>query len=370
MKAFNSKDYYELTLDITRDLCRIPAPSGLEDERANYVLNYVKNLGFANAYIDSVKNVIWEVKGKTNVTDMLIAHTDTVFPDLEPMEIIEDEKYLKCPGVFDDTINVALLLALCKYIKDSGLIPERTLIFSANSCEEGLGNLKGIRELYKNLGERISVMYTFDGHLAKVVNKSVGSHRYKVTAITEGGHSFNAFGNKNAIQVLAKIVSDIYAIEVPKKPDTKTTYNVGTISGGTSVNTICQEAEMLCEYRSDDGECLEIMKEKFSKIFESAKKDLPTLEVELIGDRPGMGAVDKAELEKLTQKVIAIQEKYYNGKVTATSGSTDSNVFHSHGKLSVCVGAVLGGGSHTREEYLDKNSVHAGLNVVHDIIFD
>jgi acetylornithine deacetylase/succinyl-diaminopimelate desuccinylase-like protein len=369
MKTFNSNDYYNLTLDITRDLCRIPAPSGLEDKRAEYVLNYVKNLGCSDAYIDSAKNVIWKIGGNSKDCDLLIAHTDTVFPDLEPMEIIEDDTYLKCPGVFDDTVNVAILLAITKYIKDSGRLPQKSLIFSANSCEEGLGNLKGTRELYKNFGDKVDVMYTFDGHISRVVNKSVGSHRYKVTAITEGGHSFNAFGNRNAITILSKIVSDIYNIEVPKKEDTKTTYNVGVISGGTSVNTIAQQAEMLLEYRSDDSECLEIMRKKFSEIFESAKKDALELKVELIGDRPGMGNVDKVELEKLTKKVIDIQQKYYGYEVIETSGSTDANIFHSHGKLSVCIGAVLGGGSHTREEFLVKSSVHAGLMIVHDIIF-
>lgn len=368
MKTFNSNDYYNLTLDITRDLCHIPAPSGLEDKRAEYVLNFVKNLGFEKAYIDNAKNVIWEVEGKSKNCDLIIAHTDTVFSDLEPMGVVEDDTYLKSPAVFDDTVNVAILLAITKYVKDSGFVPEKTIIFSANSCEEGLGNLKGAWELYKNLGDRISVMYTLDGACKDIVNKSVGSHRYKVTAITEGGHSFNAFGNRNAISTLAKIVNDVYAIKVPKKEDTKTTYNVGVISGGTSVNTIAQQAEMLLEYRSDDSECLEIMRKKFSEIFENAKQTCKELIVELIGDRPGMGNIDKKELEKLTQKIKNIQEKHYGKEVSINSGSTDCNVFHSKGKLAICVGTVLGYGMHTREEYLIKSSIHTGLNIVYDII--
>ena len=113
--------------------------------------------------------------------------------------------------------------------KNRRRVPEKTLMFVANSCEEGLGNLKGCRQIFKDYGDKIEYLYSFDSNPGGVTNKSVGSHRYKVTAVTEGGHSFGAFGNRNAISVLAEIINEIYKIEVPKLGDSRTTYNVGII---------------------------------------------------------------------------------------------------------------------------------------------
>ena len=115
-------------------------------------------------------------------------------------------------------------------------------MFVANSCEEGLGNLKGSKQIVKDFGSVLSEFYSFDGKYPVVYTKCVGSHRYRIKVTSEGGHSFSAFGNTNAIAELAKLISELCAAEVPKKENTKTTYNVGTISGGTSVNTIAQFA--------------------------------------------------------------------------------------------------------------------------------
>ena len=134
-----------------------------------------------------------------------------------------------------------LLVILEKNIK-----LKKPVMFVANSCAEGLGNLKGTRQILNDFGEHIEKMDTFDGRINVIGNVSVGSHRYKVTIKTKGGHSYSLFGNRNANAVLANIISDIYRLELPEKDHTKTSYKVGTISGGTSVNMISKEAEMLC----------------------------------------------------------------------------------------------------------------------------
>jgi len=369
MNDFNSKLYYQETLDLTRELCKIPAPSGKEDKRAEFILKYLKGIGYNNAYIDSAKNVIWSIDGETEDFTLFMAHTDTVFPDLTELPIIEDDVYLRCPGVCDDTVCVAILLVYSKYLKQSNYTPKKSLLFSANSCEEGLGNLKGSRQLFSDYKD-ISKMFTLDGNYHNIVNKSVGSHRYKVLVKTEGGHSYNAFGNKNAIAILSQIVNKIYEIEVPVSGNSKTTYNVGIISGGTSVNTIAQNAEMLCEYRSDDLKCFNIMKENFYNIFNEIKEKYPNIDidVELVGDRPCMGNVDKEEMEKLTQFVTDIQKKCANCEVTLESGSTDCNIPHSLGIPAICVGVYEGGGVHTREEYLKKESIRNGLDILHQVL--
>lgn len=369
MKNFNAKEYYDFTLDMTKKLCEIPAPSGLEDQRAVFIKEFLHSIGYTDAYIDSVKNVIWKIEGKTDNYTLFMAHTDTVFPDLEPLPYHDDGEKIYCPGVCDDTVCVAILLAYSKYLKDVGLKPNNSIMFSANACEEGLGNLKGVRQIFKDFANKIKVMFTLDGGYNHIVNKSVGSHRYRITAKTLGGHSFGAFGRENAIAVLARIVDKIYQIDVPKKEGTKTTYNVGLINGGTSVNTIAQQAEMLCEYRSDDNDFLKEMQNKFNTIFEQTKKEYPNTEiiVELVGDRPAMGNFDKTKLDEYSKMVVDAQHKFTGLDIKITSGSTDCNIPHSLGVPAVCVGVYVGGGVHTREEWLVKNSVETGLNIMHEI---
>ena len=369
MKSFANEEYYNLTLKLTEELCKIPAPSGLEDKRAEYIKNYLHNIGYTNAYIDSAKNVIWDIKGNNDTYTLFMAHTDTVFPDLQTLPYIDDGEYIRCPGVCDDTVCVAMILALCKYLKDVDYKVEKSILFSANACEEGLGDLKGCKQIFKDFANKIDVMFTLDGGYSHIVNKSVGSHRYRVVATTQGGHSYGAFGRTNAIAVLSSIVNKIYQLQVPQVEGTKTTYNVGLINGGTSVNTIAQSAEMLCEYRSDDNECLKIMQDKFNHIFNQAKNEYSdaTITIELVGNRPGMGDVDKEKLDKASQMVIDIQEKYSGATVKASSGSTDCNIPHSMGIPAICVGVYKGAGVHTREEYLVKESVKIGLNVLNDL---
>ena len=261
MKAF-AINHEEIQLDIIRDLCRIPAPSFGERRRAEYCKAYFESFGAEGVYIDEINNVIFPLncEGSNEIT-VIAAHTDTVFPDTESYpEFHEDEERIYCPGVGDDTSCVAAIMLTAKYFVENNILPKGGLLFVCNSCEEGLGNLAGTKQLFKDYEGRIKQFVTVDANTGSVVNVAVGSHRYEVTAETEGGHSFSKFGNKNAIAALAEVICEIYKIQVPVRENSTTTYNVGVIEGGTSINTIAQSAKMLCEYRSNNRECLEIMK--------------------------------------------------------------------------------------------------------------
>ena len=368
LQKFSDEKFHEV-LKLHRELCVIPAPSNFEDERAQYILKYLKDAGVENAYIDEAKNVICTLGKPSDKMVAFMAHTDTVFPMDTPLNYIDDGEKIHCPGAGDDTASLAVMLACIKYMKEQGIVPEKTLLFVANSCEEGLGNLKGCRQIFKDYGDKIEYMYTFDASPDEVTNKSVGSHRYNVTAITEGGHSFIEFGNRNAISVLSEIISEIYKIEVPKVGDSRTTYNVGTIEGGTSVNTIAQSASMLCEYRSSDISCLEIMQEKFKNIFEKAKANCTELIVELVGDRPCMSnEIDMDLHRQITNRAKAIQSKHFGMDVKEESGSTDCNIPHSMGIPAVALSNYSGGGMHTREEWVIKDSFKPGLKVSLELI--
>lgn len=347
-----------------KELCHIPAPSGKEEKRAEYCKRWLESVGAEGVYIDDALNVVYPMncEGKNAIT-VYVAHTDTVFPDLEPMPYSDDGEIIRCPGVGDDTASLTAMLLAVKYLIENGLKPEEGILFVANSCEEGLGNLKGTKQIFKDYEGRIKQFISFDAGANYINNRCVGSHRYEVEVLTDGGHSFTAFGKKNAIAELSAIINKIYAIEIPKIGESRTTLNVGIINGGTSVNTIAQSASMLCEYRSDNADCIDIMKEKFLKIFEEARSDEVRVKVTVVGERPCARGVDEREIERLCSICAEIMSDVYGGKTTFRSGSTDCNIPLSLGIPAVCISAYRGGGAHTREEWLYKSSLPEGLEI-------
>ena len=354
---------------LLKELCAIPAPSHHEEKRAEYCKTYFDKLGFDKVYIDDAKNVVceWNCEGSNQLT-VFAAHTDTVFPDTEPMPYYEKDGKAYCPGVGDDTGSLAVMMVAAKHLKSLGKTPKNGILFVCNSCEEGLGNLKGTRELMKNYAGRIATFISFDSDIDVIHDSCVGSHRYEVEVLTEGGHSFGSFGNENAIANLAKIIARIYEIDVPKLEGTKTTYNVGIIEGGTSVNTIAQSAKMLCEYRSDNVDCLEYMKEHFEAIFKEAENDQVKLNITLVGDRPCSKMKDPTAQVALSDACKRISEKHIGRSVTSNSASTDCNVPLSLGIPAVAVGVWIGDGCHTREEWIEIESLKTGLKIAIELM--
>ena len=353
----------ELLYDTLRELCAIPAPSHHEEARAAYCKAWLENAGLEGVYIDESLNVICPIgcEGSDEIT-VIVAHTDTVFPDTEPMPYSDDGEIIRCPGVGDDTASLAVLLLTAKYFCECNVRPAGGVMFVCNSCEEGLGNLKGTRQIFKDFSGRIARFVSYDGRIGHISNRCVGSHRYKVGVTTKGGHSWGAFGNRNAIAELAAIVKEIYEIEVPHIGESRTTYNVGNIEGGTSVNTIAQSAAMLCEYRSDSLECLTVMKAHFERIFKAAaEREGVEICVTTVGERPCMGAVDLSEIERMEDICDAIQSRACDGEIGYGAASTDCNIPLSLGIPALCVGVYRGGGAHTREEWVEKASLPVGL---------
>lgn len=352
----------DLLLQTLRDLCAIPAPSHCEQQRAQYCKEWLDKYGVPGAYIDTAYNVVvpWDCENSNEIT-AFVAHTDTVFPDTTPLPYAEDEEKIFCPGVGDDTASVVILLLAIKYCVEQNVRAPRGFLFVLNACEEGLGNLKGTRQIFKDYADRITAFISFDSTLGRISDHCPGSHRYEVTVTTEGGHSFKKFGNANAIVELSKIIGAIDRLELPKKAGERTTYNIGTINGGTSVNTIAQNATMLCEYRSTDWECLTYMEQKFRQIFDSAVSSKVNVQVEKVGDRP-CNRTEKQVIEAFKARFVPALEQIV-GKITYGSASTDCNIPLSMGIPALCVGVYRGGGAHTREEWVDKTSLPQGLCV-------
>lgn len=362
MKNFIN-DNTELMYELIKDICMIPAPSHHEEKRAEYCKSRLEEWGAVGVYIDEALNVIYPLncEGNDNIT-VFAAHTDTVFPDTEPMPYSDDGEYIYSPGVGDNVASVAVLMTLAKYYTENDKKPKDGIMFVFNSCEEGLGNLKGMRKLFEEYDHRVSCFISFDSKLNIVHDRCVGSHRYLVEAETAGGHSYYDFGTPNAIGALSSVVNDIYKISVPDKIGTKTTYNVGTISGGTSVNTIAQSAEMLCEYRSDDKDSLAYMQRQFDDIFNADRGAGISIKVTQVGSRP-CSDIDEGRVEALKAVVEPVIESVIGERVKYTSASTDCNIPMSLGVPSLCIGVSIYEGMHTREEKLLKKSVIEGLQI-------
>ena len=360
-------DHREEAFQLLKTIAQIPSPSNHEEKRMEFCKKWLEDMGAKGVYTDDALNVVYPF-GVTEDGPVVVfmAHTDVVFPDTDPLPWKEEDGKLCCPGVGDDTANLVNILMIAKYVTESGLKPKDAgILFVCNSGEEGLGNLKGSRKICEDYKGRIREFYSFDGKLDSVTNRAVGSHRFLVTAKTQGGHSYGDFGRDNAIEKLAAIIEDIYAIQVPKEG--KTTYNVGTISGGTSVNTIAQEARMLCEFRSDTKSGLDYMKEQFDRIL-----DRPDITVELVGERPceNLSPETEARREELLQKAEKRLEAVTGKKVKRQPGSTDCNIPLSMDIPAVCFGAYFGNGAHTREEYVERDSLEIGYGVTFDTVLE
>jgi len=195
------------------------------------------------------------------------------------------------------------------------------------------------------------------------VNRAVGSERWRVKVTTIGGHSYGAFGNPNAIAYLAKLIGVLDAQPVPTMEGRKTTYNFGTISGGTSVNTIAQNAEMLYEYRSDEFAHLAQMREQLKKAVAECECDKAHYELEIVGERPCGVDVDPAAEEALLARCHAAVETVTGKAPGRRASSTDANIPFSLGVPAVTFGLYIGKGAHTREEWIEIDSIYTGLKI-------
>lgn len=344
------------------ELGRIPAPSHQEDLRARFCRDWLMSQGAEDVEIDPAKNVVCRINcGESAELIVFMAHMDIVFPDQTPLPMKLEGRKLFAPGIGDDTANLVNLLMGAKYLLEYTPKLNKGFLIVANACEEGLGNLEGTKEIFRTYGDRIKAFYSFDGCLSQCTNTAVGSYRYKITARTAGGHSWEKFGVPNAIEILCALVEKLYHLEVPAEP--RTTYNVGCINGGTTVNSIPQEASMLFEFRSTSQKCLEEMDQKLKEIIAGFQGDFEIF-TELLGVRPGNGPINQREMDIFTDLNVKMIREFYPGEVSLEASSTDANIPLSQGICANTIGTVSGAGAHTREEWIDLDSLPTGMKIV------
>ncbi len=355
--------------DEQKRITEIPAPPFKEAERARYLLARFHGLGLADAYIDAEGNVIGLRKGIGKGPRLVLsAHLDTVFPEGTDVTVKEREGRFYAPGIADDALGLATLLAVLGSMQAQHMQTIGDVIFVATVGEEELGNLRGVKALFRDL-KGIDGFISIDGvALTRIVNQGTGSHRYEFVFKGPGGHSFNAFGTPSAIHAMGRAIARIGDLETPADP--KTTFTVGTVRGGTSVNAIAGEARMAVDMRSNSNAELARLEDKVMAAVQQAVTDenrrwkSAAIHVEstLIGDRPA-GETPRqsplAEAARRAAQLMAFKDPEFAG------ASTDANLAMSLGIPAVTVGGGgEGGGTHSLDEWYKPTEAARGRQSV------
>lgn len=349
-----SRDAY--TDEVIR-LCEIPAPTFAEAERGAYVRSRFAQAGLTDVTTDAVGNVLgWLPGGDEGPAVLLAAHLDTVFPAGTDCTVRRGDGTLHAPGIGDNCSNLAALIVLADVLQRCGVRLRRRVAFAATVGEEGLGDLRGMRRLFADWQGQLGAVIAVDGGLGNLVHEAIASRRYRITCRSGGGHSWSHFGTPSAIHALGRIVARLSYMDVPAEP--RTTFNVGVIEGGTSVNTIAAEASLLLDLRSVSPASLAELDEQAKAIWTAvARESGVTVTAELIGDRPG-GHIPASH--PLCQAVRAVHREL--GIVTQSlPSSTDANIPLSAGVPAVTIGVTTGGNGHRLDEYIHLAPVPTGL---------
>jgi len=286
------------------------------------------------------------------------AHTDTVFPAGADLSVRHEDNRLVGPGIGDNSLSVAAVLTLPRILDQAVIQTESTLVLCANTGEEGLGNLRGMRHAVATYRDDLTAVIVLEGHhLGRVYNHAVGSRRLRITVTAPGGHSWGAFGQASAIHVLGEMIAAIAKLPVPVEP--KTTFNVGMIDGGVSINTIAPRATMTLDLRSVDPTSLTLLISQVEAIVEAANDAARGISVhnEIIGDRPGGIMSPDAPIIRAT--LDTLQALGLDPQLSA--GSTDANIPIAEGIPAVCIGLTTGGHAHRLDEYIDIPPLTTGL---------
>ncbi len=347
-------------------VCEIPAPPFHEEARGQELKRLFTGLGLRDVRIDKAGNVIGVRPGRAAHPNLVFAaHLDTVFPEGTNVKVTREGTVLKGPGIGDDCRGLALMLSVIRSLREAHVETPGTITFVADVGEEGLGDLRGMKELFGvTLKGQIDKFVSVDGTGLGVVDVGVGSYRYRVTFKGPGGHSYGAFGMANPIQAMGRAIAKIDAFEVPAHP--KTTFNVGRVGGGTSVNAIPYEAWMEVDMRSSDPAALKALDEKFNAAVKQAVEEenqrwnnrgAVTVSPELVGIRP---AGETPRSSPIVETALAVSRALGVDEVLR-EGSTDANVPMNLGIPAITIsGGGAGTGAHSLNETFDTKDSWKG----------
>ena len=344
-------------LDLAIQIQQIPAPTFHEAERASFLRDRFNAEGLSDVEIDTIGNVYARLPGAGDAPPLVVsAHSDTVFPADKDLSITSEEDKITGPGIGDNSLGVAGLFGLVWALHQRGITLPGDLWLVVNVGEEGVGDLCGMRVVVDRFGDAPLAYLIVEGlALGQIYHRGLGVRRYRISAHTKGGHSWAEYGKPSAIHEIAKLVTALNAIPVPETP--RTSLNVGTIAGGTSVNTIAARACIELDLRSEKAATLSEVVKKVEALVAESRRDAVAFEMEVIGNRP-MGEIKRdhplVQLAKQALEAEGIQPHF-------NIGSTDANIPLSRGMASICIGLTVGGGAHTMEEHLQIEPISQGL---------
>lgn len=361
-----AKDTEARTIADQIRFCEVPAPPFQETARGEVLRREFAQLGLQNVRVDRAGNVLGDRPGRAATPRVVIAaHLDTVFPEGTKVTVTRDGNILRGPGIGDDCRGLAVLTATIRALKEANVQTQGTITFAANVGEEGLGDLRGMKALFgETMKGQIERFVSIDGTGLHVTTVAVGSHRYRVTFKGPGGHSYGAFGLASPINALGRAVAKVAEFQVPRSP--RTTFNVGRIGGGTSVNAIAFEAWMEVDMRSSDPMALSSLDGRFQKAMDAAVAEennrwgqpgVITVTKELVGDRPA-GVI--SEGAPIVQTALAVG-RVLNLAVSLGEGSTDANIPISLKIPAITIGAGgRGTDAHALTEAFDVTDAWKG----------
>lgn len=356
------------------EAAQIPAPPFGETARAQWLAERFKALGLEDVHLDEVGNVLGICSGDASDVISLSAHIDTVFPSGTPLNVHQQAGKLHGPGISDNAAGIAALLALVGAFKHCGIDHNAPVLFIGNVGEEGEGDLRGIRHIFSASPwkDKIAASVIIDGAgMDTIIADALGSRRFEVVIKGPGGHSWTDFGAASPIVALARAIAIFSDTRVPTSP--KTTFNVGVIAGGTSVNSIPESAAMRVDVRSSSRMEIERLEMELRRAVEQAvgeeqgrargragTRSAAELEwsINVIGNRPA-GELDRSA--RILQLARAVDSHLGNSSQIQRA-STDANIPISLGREAVALGAGgRGGGAHTLQEWFDPEGRERGF---------
>lgn len=350
----------ERLLDLAVAVQQIPSPTLYEGRRAGFVLSRFLADGLQAVELDQVGNVYARLPGAGSGRPLVVsAHLDTVFPSGTDLSVAREAERVCGPGIGDNSLGVAGLFGLVWALGERAVHLPGDVWLVANVGEEGLGNLRGMKAVVERFGDAPLLYLVLEGMaLGQIYHRALAVRRYRITIRTSGGHSWIDYGQPSAVHELTALATQITALKVPAEP--RTTLNVGTISGGTSVNTIAAGASLELDLRSEEQETLERVARQVEQVSQAAARQGVGMEVEVIGERPAGEIPADHPLVKLAQDCLL----GVGLEPHLDIGSTDANLPLSRGLPALTVGLSSGGGAHTLHEFINIEPLEKGLNQV------
>ncbi|MCA9737901.1 MAG: M20/M25/M40 family metallo-hydrolase [Gemmatimonadota bacterium] len=352
------------------ELTQVPAPPFMEEERAKFYAEWLRAAGADSVWIDEEGNVIALRRGTTGGrTIALGGHLDTVFPEGTDVTVRQRGDTLFAPGIGDDTRGLMVVLTALRAMEEVGLETQADVWFVGVVGEEGLGDLRGMKHLFRDGAHPIDAWIEVDGGgLGRLVTKALGSHRYRATFKGPGGHSWGAFGMANPAHALSRAVTHFANVaDTLTRSGPRTSYNVGTLTGGTSVNSIPFEVSMEVDMRSESPEALQRIDAAFRAAMQRGLEDEnavrrhgPALELVLdqVGNRPSGEHPDDLPLVQRAVAAAAV----FGEEAEGGFGSTDSNIPIALGVPAVTIGrGGVGGEGHAPGEWWINRDGHLAI---------